>query len=540
MAADTGSTARVLRDTSERRRRTGSARDTVRPQRPGAYLRISSDPFGLERGVSRQKEDSKALATNLGWGEFVQVYEENDTSAFKKKRITLPDGSVGWRVIRPEFARMLQDMRDGVIDGVIVYDLDRLARQPRDLEDLIDIVEHGHMPVEAVTGKIDLSDSNGRVMARMFVAMALKSSEDTSRRVATAAYYDAQKGKLVRGGPRRYGWDRDGITIREDEAEVIRQMTQRVLNGESVSGIALSLQASNVSTVTGAKWTRTTVNAILRSPRLAGIRAYQGREVEGGKPKINDWQSRGFVVDGEWVIGEWEPILTVPEWEGLQAALDSRRVAGAKHSSVHTGANTRKYVLSGIVRCGRCGCRMVGRKVRDVPAYGCLPKDMGGCNGVSRNQEKLDRFMLELVIQYLEQERYKVPKADRRTVRSSSNDAKTASVAELEERKSQFIEMFSGSPDMDIADFQRTIKSLNERIESARAEHARQEWAQRMTPVQARSLQEELVSPGTSLSRKRAIFGSIFEEITIMPSSRGPHFNPDDIIPKFRGSKDGV
>src|SRR5689334_6330799 len=108
-----------------------------RPQRAAGYVRISRDPYGQEKGVSRQIEDIKALAAKLGWT-IVEIFIENDTSAYKKRKVTLPDGSTAYRVIRPEFARMLEALASGAIDGIIVYDLDRLARQPRDLEDLID------------------------------------------------------------------------------------------------------------------------------------------------------------------------------------------------------------------------------------------------------------------------------------------------------------------------------------------------------------------------------------------------------------------
>ena len=95
---------------------------------------------------------------------------------------------------------MLEDYEDGGIDGVIFYDLDRLARQPRDLEDLIDLAEYYKRPVETVTGQLDLRTSNGRAMARVLVAMANKSSEDTSRRVARAQLQEAQQGKSRRFG----------------------------------------------------------------------------------------------------------------------------------------------------------------------------------------------------------------------------------------------------------------------------------------------------------------------------------------------------
>ncbi|WP_328545726.1 recombinase family protein [Streptomyces platensis] len=102
------------------------------PKRPGAYLRISSDRFGLEAGVDRQLEDAEDSRSRLRWGPFAKIYRENDTSAFKKRKVVKPDGAIDWMVLRPEFRQLLADLAHGVIDGVIFYDLDRLVRQPRD------------------------------------------------------------------------------------------------------------------------------------------------------------------------------------------------------------------------------------------------------------------------------------------------------------------------------------------------------------------------------------------------------------------------
>ncbi|WP_159395098.1 recombinase family protein [Streptomyces sp. 2323.1] len=154
-------------------------------KRPGAYLRISSDRFGLETGVDRQLEDAEDTRARLRWGSIAKVYRENDTSAFKKRKVIKPDGSIDWIVLRPEFRQLLADLANGVIDGVIFYDLDRLVRQPRDLEDLIDIVEYVKRPVTGATGgRMNLINDSDRHMARMMCVMALKSSEDTARRVA--------------------------------------------------------------------------------------------------------------------------------------------------------------------------------------------------------------------------------------------------------------------------------------------------------------------------------------------------------------------
>ncbi|MFD8912767.1 recombinase family protein [Streptomyces sp. NPDC059575] len=125
---------------------------------------------------------------------------------------------------------MLADLASGVIDGVIFYDLDRLVRQPRDLEDLIDIVEHTQRPVVGTTGcRTDLVNDSDRDVPRMMCVMALKSSEDTARWVARMYLATAQVGKIQ--GRIAYGWIRKGAGkshLVEDEAEGRRRHLQRL------------------------------------------------------------------------------------------------------------------------------------------------------------------------------------------------------------------------------------------------------------------------------------------------------------------------
>lgn len=488
------------------------------PERPGLYKRISYDKLGLAEGVARQDEDCELLRERMGWGPFTRRYDENDTSAYRKKKVRLADGRVAFRVIRPAFRQMLDDLEAGHIDGIVFYDMDRLARQPRDLEDLIDWVEYKKVPVKPVTGDIDLMTSGGRMLARMLVSVALKSSEDTSRRQARAAVQHAQQGKVVRGGPRRFGWESDGQTLVPSEAGLLREAAGRVENGESLTAVALDFQRRAIPTVGGKKWTRTALTNILRNPRLGGIRAYTGVFHEN-RPKVNEWWLRAVRYDGEWVRGDWTSVLTVDEWILLQNTLDVGTGRGAKN--VKTPAATgRKHLLSGLCICGKCETRMVGRMVRGMRMYGCRPKDLGGCNGVSRNADKVDRLVIALAIDYLKRENV-------RPRRSGAERAvKAGDLERLQARKAGLRTAFSSGQISD-EDFYATLAELNGRIEAARAAGAVDENVRQLPSRETQIA--ELESSTVSNDRKRLILSEIIERITIRPSSRGPHFNPDDI-----------
>lgn len=503
------------------------------PQRPGGYLRISEDPRQLQRGVTAQMKDSQGKGKALGWAPIFKWYIENDTSAFKKRRVMLADGSVGYRNIRPEFIAMLADLANGTIDGVVVYDQDRLLRQPRDLEDLIDLCERMRFPVAGVTGMIDLLTSNGRLVARMMAAVAIKSSEDTSRRVARMALADAEAGTTTLGGPRRFGWDADGSTLRPDEAAIILEIRDRVMmppdrNGRPVwskGAIALDLQARGIPTSGGAEWAAATITSILRNPRLAGIRAYTGVFHGKDKPGVNQWWERTVRLNGEYVMGSWTPVMSVDEWEALQHVLDGRR--GDSHRGNNGfGRGNPKHLLTGIAECGVCGTKMVGRVMAGRAVYGCRPRDIGGCNSVSRNVQKVDELVLELALRHLQNSRI-ASRTPKPTVSTSAADAQIARIEKLmADVKAEWRAGRYDSKDYftDVAGFKADLERL--RSEAATLPPA--------TRPPRKVMVEELSNPETTVARRRALLSEVLEAVVINKSSRGPHFTPADIRPRWR------
>ncbi|MFD5543061.1 recombinase family protein [Streptomyces sp. NPDC127079] len=97
---------------------------------------------------------------------------------------------MGYRVIRPVFEGALEDLNRGVapngerLDGLIVYDIDRLTRDNRRLEDAIEVMQNFGRPIIDITGTLDLLTDNGRTVARIVTATNNEQSADTARRVS--------------------------------------------------------------------------------------------------------------------------------------------------------------------------------------------------------------------------------------------------------------------------------------------------------------------------------------------------------------------
>ncbi|MBV8080940.1 MAG: recombinase family protein, partial [Actinobacteria bacterium] len=177
------------------------------PVRVGVYARISSDRDGDQLGVMRQIEDCERLVAQRGW-EVADRYVDDDISAWSGKP-------------RPEYERLLDDLRLGVISGVVVWHLDRLHRQPRELEAFIDLCEQLHVEsLACVTGDVDLGTPVGRFMARMLGSVARYESDHKSERIVRKHLEIALNGQASGGGSRPYGYEADKVTVVPAEAAI--------------------------------------------------------------------------------------------------------------------------------------------------------------------------------------------------------------------------------------------------------------------------------------------------------------------------------
>lgn len=120
---------------------------------------MSLDKEADEQAVTRQNDAAVALAEQRGW-EGVGAYTDNSISASKRE------------VVRPFYEKMLADCRVAAFTVIIVQDLDRLTRQPRQLEDWIDEAGRGDLRIVTLNGEADLGTDGDRIYARIKAAVA--------------------------------------------------------------------------------------------------------------------------------------------------------------------------------------------------------------------------------------------------------------------------------------------------------------------------------------------------------------------------------
>lgn len=279
------------------------------PHSAAIYARISSDPSGDKLGVQRQAADCLQEARRRGWA-VAEVYVDDDVSAFDLRRPRL------------EYQRLLADIAHGSRDAVLVWRLDRLHRQPRELEEFMVLCDKHRVALATVTGDVDLATSQGRLLIRTWGAFAAHECEVRAERQRRANLERAQRGILPRPAYRLYGYTKGTMRIRPKEAAVVREMAERVLAGEALRAICIDLNNRRMPTVFGGPWHASTVRALLKNPVLAGLSTYYDEPV--GR-------------------GAWKGILSRRTSERLRLLLSDP--GRANHSGY-----TRAYPLRGVLR----------------------------------------------------------------------------------------------------------------------------------------------------------------------------------------------
>ena len=339
-------------------------RPPTKTRRALIYCRISSDNTDTTdaratRGVDRQEIDCQRIAKDRGW-QVVGVHIDNDISASKYGR-----------KVRPEWQKVLELLKAGEADALIAYSLDRLTRQPAELEPLIELAEGGVI-IEQVVGQLNLAQPEGVFSGRIMVGIAEHEASIMRRRQMAKKAHDRANGRQTT--PVRVFGYRKGIPDdwkRKDpkEAKIVAEMVADAIAGKSCTEIARGLNRRGIKTVAGTVFQSAGVSKIITNPRIAGVMSYKGEVIEGVKV-------------------EWDALVTVSQWQKACKAI-------AKRSTGRRGGE-RKAPISGRVWCGRCNLAMY-REGRD---YRCKMREAGGC-GRSIAKHRLDRHVETLLIEAL-------------------------------------------------------------------------------------------------------------------------------------------
>lgn len=323
------------------------------------YLRQSLDRTGERAAVQRQLEACQALCRAKGYEIYGEPYEDNDTSASSLKP-------------RKAYQRLLGDAQAGRFDAIVVWHIDRLARRVRDLEDVLDI----GLPIATAVGDMDLSTDMGRLVARILGAVAQGEAERKAARQRFGNRQRATEG-VPHASPKPFGYRRDVqrgsdakpralLVVEPSEAKAVRSAYRQLLAGASLRSIAAEWNAGGHKTSKGKPWAAYSVRDRLKNPLYAGLSFYNGERVGDGS---------------------WKAIVPEETWRAAVALLEQpeRRT---------TPGSARRYMLSGLARCGICSSLMAtGRTQHGTRTYRCSEH-----KHLSRAAEPIDAFVEAVVV----------------------------------------------------------------------------------------------------------------------------------------------
>lgn len=283
---------------------------------------------------------------------------------------------------------MIAAYEAGEIDGVLVYNLDRLTRSPREFEGFIVWAEMNKVPLLNVEGD-DLSNANGRMTARIKMATAAQEAERISERVSRAQLQRVREGKRPTGGRYRpYGYNR-AMEVVPEEAELIVQWAKSIIAEVPLAALARDLAETGVPTATHASfWRISTIRNILTNEIYSGYQTFTYKDQVTGETITEVFK------------GAWDHIIDRGMWLALQDVLNDE-------GRVTSPGPARSYLLSGICICALCGSKMYGKRRTGKSArakngnkyymYVCLKK-LGGCGKVARSASHIEQMVFEWIL----------------------------------------------------------------------------------------------------------------------------------------------
>lgn len=306
----------------------------------GVYIRVSTEDQARE-GFSLGEQEEKLLQLcKFKELEVYKVYKDAGISAKDMEH-------------RPQFQEMLKDMKEGKINYIVSYKLDRITRSVRDLEELISVLEQYNCFLLCDRDDVNTSTANGRFFVRMLTVLSQLEIEIVSERTKFGLNGAIKSGHIP--GQRPFGY-----TKSEDKKMIVDNATRpyvekifdMYLEGKSFQQIANYFKENNI--YPKKKWHDTTIQKIIDN------KIYMG-DYEQYK-RIGKHENLEPIV----YMNVVEPIISRAKWEECQRQ---------KERNQRTYTRDRIYTFFQRLKCPDCGrimkCKGSGGSKRKYMYYTC-------------------------------------------------------------------------------------------------------------------------------------------------------------------------
>ena len=254
------------------------------------YTRVSTSE-GLEQeftSLDNQRESAESYIQSQkseGWMLFPERYDDG--------------GFTGANTERPALQKLLTDIKEGKINCVVVYKVDRLSRSLLDFSQLLEFFDQNNVTFVSVTQAFNTNTSMGRLTLNILLSFAQFEREIISERTRDKMGAAKKKGKWVGGRP-GLGYDIDKVNhklvVNQDEAKIVREIFDLYLEKRSLLSVAMALNEKNYKTKSytaakgnkfgGIKFKSTGVQLIVKNALYTGRVSYRGQLYPGEHERI--------------------------------------------------------------------------------------------------------------------------------------------------------------------------------------------------------------------------------------------------------------
>lgn len=317
--------------------------------RVAAYCRVSTDKDDQKNSFEGQKNYFESyIKSNPEW-KLVNIYADEGITGTSTKK-------------RKEFNKMISDAKDGKIDKIITKEVSRFARNTVDTLQYTRDLKSVGVGVLFINDNIYTLDGDGELRLSIMASIAQEESRKTSERVKWGQKRRMEQGVVFGRNILGYNLENGKLSINEEEAELVRHIFNKYLEGKGLHIIAKELRAEGYKTKNGnSEWTNKSIRTILQNEKYVG-------DLLQKKTITTDFLTHEKKYNkGEeemvYIKDHHEPIVDRKTFDFVQAEFNRKSEVYKNDNSKHSN----RYAFSGKIKCACCGRRYVAhfRKRKD-------------------------------------------------------------------------------------------------------------------------------------------------------------------------------
>lgn len=312
--------------------------------RVAAYCRVSTDKYEQANSFKSQVDYYTEMITKNPEWSFAGIYADEGISGAHADN-------------RPDFMRLIKDCMEGKIDVIMIKSVSRMGRNTLDNIKYIKMLKEKGISIRFEEEHCDSLSEMGDFMLTLMSSMAQQELINTSQHTKKGLKMKMGRGELV-GFNSCFGYDYDKETkkmsINKKEAESVKYIFKRYIEGAGTSVITRELMEKGVISKSGAKkWYDTTVLAILKNEKYKGD-LLQGKTFTGDPLSKKRFKNYGE-EDKFYVSDHHEPIVSKEVWDQAKEIRLKRTFVHRRDEKGRLTEFSKKHTFSSTLECGFCG-----------------------------------------------------------------------------------------------------------------------------------------------------------------------------------------